>query len=108
VLFWLNNRASRGHDEVRPLAERNSMVVASACCCGENEVGDHCGGGSNITDHDGQLLTELWHGEGVICADIDPGRALEARVRNPWYSGARPRLYAISHRAAGAVSSSRG
>jgi predicted amidohydrolase len=93
VLFWLNNRESRGHAEVRPLAVGNSMIIASACCCGDNEEGRHCGGGSNITDHDGALLAELWDREGIVHAIVNPEQVPEARQRNPWYHGRRPELY---------------
>lgn len=72
VLFWLNNRGSRGHEEVVDLSRRNSIIIASACCCGKNESGNPCRGGSNITDADGTLLSEIWDDEGVIFADVDP------------------------------------
>ncbi|HUU28078.1 MAG TPA: carbon-nitrogen hydrolase family protein [archaeon] len=93
MLFWMNNRGSRGPEEVRRLAEANSMIMATSCCCGKNEQGDICRGGSNITDHDGSLLAEIWDREGVIYADVDPGAALKARSRNPWYVGRRQDLY---------------
>jgi predicted amidohydrolase len=35
VLFWLNNRTSRGHNEVRGLARTNSIIMPTACCCGK-------------------------------------------------------------------------
>ena len=59
LLFWMNNRGSRGHAEVRDLAFRNSMIGAISCCCGLDEKGMVCRGGSNITDADGSLLTEI-------------------------------------------------
>ena len=93
VIFWLNNRGERGHEEVRPLAEGNSMIIAASCICDENELGYKCRGGSNITGHDGTLLAEIWDEEGVIYADVDPAQALEARAENPWYVGRRPDLY---------------
>ena len=93
MLFWLNNRGSRGHEEVQGLAGANSMIMPTACCCGKNEEGGNCRGGSNITNHDGGLLTEIWDREGVIYADIDPEEALKARAENPWYVGRRPDLY---------------
>lgn len=93
MLFWLNNRGSRGHHEVAPLARANSMIMATACCCGRNEAGDACRGGSNITDKDAALLSEIWDREGVIYADVDPGTVPEARRRNPWFSGQRQDLY---------------
>ncbi len=93
LVLWMNNRGSRGHAEVEGLASRNSMIIASSCCCGVNERGDACRGGSNITDADGSLLAELWDEEGVITADVDPEKALDLRERNPWYRGQRPDLY---------------
>lgn len=93
LLFWLNNRGSRGHEEVKALAENNSMIMAASCCCGKNERGGTCRGGSNVTNHDGSLITEIWDNAGVIYADVDPAAALEARKANPWYTGRRPDLY---------------
>ena len=94
MLFWLNNRGERGHGEVTRLAETNSMIMAASCVCGKNELGYKCRGGSNITDHDGGLLTEIWDKEGVIYADVDPGAVPGARSNNPWYTGRRSDLYA--------------
>ena len=93
ILFWLNNRNSRGYEEVRDLAARNSMIIAAACCCGIDESGATCRGGSNITAADGRLLAEIWDQEGVITADVDPAAALALRAQNPWYRGQRPELY---------------
>jgi len=93
VLFWMNNRGSRGHSEVKDPACRNSMIIATSCCCGPNETGEMCGGGSNITDADGRLLAEIWNEEGVIVADVDPTKAMEMRAENPWYRGRRTDLY---------------
>jgi predicted amidohydrolase len=93
VLFWMNNRGSRGHAEVKDLAFRNSIIIAASCCCGRDEKGRECRGGSNITDADGELLTEIWDAEGVILADVSPARALELRAGNPWFRGQRPELY---------------
>ena len=93
VLFWMNNRGSRGYSEVKDLAQRNSIIVATSCCCGRNESGDICRGGSNITSADGTLLTELWDEEGVLTAEVSPADALNMRDRNPWYKGRRPELY---------------
>jgi predicted amidohydrolase len=93
IVLWMNNRGSRGHEEVRDLARRNSVIVASSCCCGPDEAGMICRGGSNITDADGRLLAEVWDREGIAVADVDPARALELRSRNPWYRGQRPELY---------------
>lgn len=93
LVFWLNNRGSRGHAEVKPLATANSMLIAAACCCGNNERGNPCRGGSNITSYDGSVLAEIWDLEGVIYADVDPSAALSARKVNPWYVGRRSDLY---------------
>ena len=93
VLFWMNNRGSRGHTEVKDLAARNSMIIAASCCCGPDERGQACRGGSNITDADGSLLAEIWDKQGSILADVLPSRALEMRAENPWYRGRRPELY---------------
>lgn len=93
VLLWLNNRGSRGHSEVRDLAFRNSMIIAASCCCGPDESGHLCRGGSNITDADGTLLADLWDREGVVVADVLPAKALELRAGNPWYRGQRRDLY---------------
>jgi (R)-amidase len=71
VLFWLNNRRSRGHEEVRDLAKDNSVIMAVSCCSGLNESGDRCRGGSNITDSSGTLLAEIWDREGVIVRDVE-------------------------------------
>jgi len=93
VLFWINNRNSRGHAEVKDLASRNSMIIAASCCCGPDENGRECGGGSNITDENGKLLAEIWGEEGIILADVSPEKALAQRGENPWYQGQRPELY---------------
>jgi predicted amidohydrolase len=93
MLFWLNNRGSRGHKEVADLARRNSMIIAASCCCGTNERGHECPGGSNITDYDGTLITEIWGEEGIIYADVMPEAVPEARKANPWFMGQRQDLY---------------
>lgn len=93
MLFWMNNRGSRGHEEVKGLAETNSMIMATSCCCGVNEAGHQCRGGSNITAASGQLLAELWDAEGVIVADVEPQEVPRLRNENPWYRGRRPELY---------------
>jgi (R)-amidase len=93
VVLWLNNRESRGPNEVRPLARANSMIIAATCCCGPDEGQRHCDGGTNITNYDGKPLAEIWDREGVILADVDPEAAIGARAENPWYRGARPELY---------------
>ncbi|MBN1583113.1 MAG: carbon-nitrogen hydrolase family protein [Anaerolineae bacterium] len=93
VVFWINNRNSRGYTEVKDLASRNSMIIAASCCCGPDEDGRECGGGSNITDEDGKPLAEIWGEEGIILADVSPEKALAQRGENPWYRGQRPELY---------------
>jgi len=93
VLFWMNNRGSRGHEEVVDLSSRNSMIIASSCCCGPNESGKNCRGGSNVTDAEGRLLAEIWDEEGVIVAEVDPAKGLDLRRENPWYRGRRTDLY---------------
>ena len=93
MLLWLNNRGSRGHREVAPLVKANTMVMATSCCCGKNEAGAACGGGSNVTDKDGSLLAEIWDEEGIIYADVDPSTVPAARNRNPWFRGQRQDLY---------------
>ena len=93
MLLWLNNRGSRGHREVAPLVRANTMIMATSCCCGKNEAGAACGGGSNVTDKDGSLLAEIWDEEGIIYADVDPSTVPAARNRNPWFRGQRQDLY---------------
>ena len=93
VLFWLNNRNSRGHGEVSRLASGNSMIMAVSCCCGPDEQGQSCSGGSNITGPSGQLLTEIWDHEGIIMHDVNPEDALAQREKNPWFVGQRRDLY---------------
>jgi len=93
MLFWMNNRGSRGPDEVRHLARGNAMIMAVSCCCGANEEGHPCPGGSNITDRDGRVLAEIWDRQGIIYADVDPASVPAARAACPWYTGRRPELY---------------
>ncbi len=82
MVFWLNNRGSRGHEEVKDLAYRNSMIIPTACCCGLNEVGDLCEGGSNITGAHGELITELWRKEGLLIGDVNPAEITQIRDNN--------------------------
>jgi len=93
VVFWMNNRNSRGHAEVRDLAARNSMWMAVSCCCGPDETGHICRGGSNITGPSGDLLAEIWDQEGIIVWDVYPEAALVQRQQNPWFMGQRQDLY---------------
>lgn len=93
MLFWMNNRGSRGHEEVRQLAATNSIIIATSCCCGPNENGQICRGGSNITDAKGRLLAEIWDKEGVIYADVRPEEAIQLRNVNSLWRGQRGELY---------------
>lgn len=93
ALFWLNNRGSRGKEEVAPLVRANSMIMAASCCCGRNDTEEIYRGGGNITNFDGSVLAEIWDKEGVIFADVDPAGVLSAREQNPWFHGQRPELY---------------
>ncbi len=93
LLFWMNNRGSRGYEETRQRAELSSIILATSCCCGLDERGQRCRGGSNIVDADGRLLAEVWDREGIIYADVEPGKVMELRKRNPWYTGQRRDLY---------------
>jgi predicted amidohydrolase len=97
VVFWMNNRGSRGHAEVKDLSHRNSMIIAASCCCGRDESGNLCRGGSNITDATGDLLAEIWDQEGIVMSDVDPAKALTLRTQNPWYRGCRPHLYRVEN-----------
>jgi|GEM_PF-1025310 len=93
MVFWMNNRDSRGHKEVIELAKRNSMIMLVSCCCGRNEKGELCRGGSNITGPKGELIAEIWDKEGVIIEDVYPGKVSGLRNNNPGYKGLRPKLY---------------
>jgi (R)-amidase len=93
MVFWMNNRGSRGHPEVRDLAVRNSMIVATSCCCKGNPPGRRSRGGSNITDAEGNLLAEIWDREGIIISDVFPEAVEEMRRRNPRFMGQRRDLY---------------
>ncbi len=93
MVFWMNHRGQRGHDEVKDLAYRNSMIIPTACCCGLDEAGNTCRGGSNITGAGGELLTEIWDKEGVIFAGVYPGKVPDMRKENPWYTGLRSDIY---------------
>ena len=93
VLFWMNNRPSRGYAEVGNLAHGNSMIIAASCCTGTDELGHSCAGGSNITGHNGELIAEIWNKEGIIVGDVHPNQALQIRRANPFYICKRPELY---------------
>jgi len=93
MVYWLNNRGSRGPEEVKGLAAGNSMIMAVSCCCGKNEEGDPCPGGSNIAGPEGEAIAEIWDREGIILGDVFPGKVAEMRKKNPWYTGLRPELY---------------
>ena len=81
------------HKEVKDLAWSNSMIMATACCCGLNERGLFCEGGSNITGPEGELIREIWEKEGVIMADVYPDKVYEIRDNNYKYKGLRSDLY---------------
>jgi len=93
ILLWLNNRGAMGHEEVKPQAERNSLIIAATCVCGVNEMGGRCRGGSNITDADGKLLAEIWDNEGYAIADVYPQKVAAMRQDNEKYLGQRGDLY---------------
>lgn len=93
MLFWMNNRGSRGFEEVRDKARLNSIIIATSCCCGHDERMEPCRGGSNIVDAGGNLLAEIWDTEGIIYADVSPEDVLTLRQRNPWFVGQRRDLY---------------
>lgn len=95
VLFWLNNRLSRGPEESRHLAIANSMILAVSCFCGPDETGQHASGGSHVIDHDGIVLGQRWDEPGLVVVDVDVERARRARTRNPFYTGRRPELYSV-------------
>ena len=94
VVLWLNNRDSRRHGDGPDEASlRNTLVIATACCCGVDEAGHLCRGMSNIVDSDGALRAELDGREGVISAVVDVAHAPRLRAANPWFHGLRPELY---------------
>jgi len=93
ILFWMNNRRSRGNKEVKDLARRNSMIMPTSCCCGLNERGLICEGGSNITGPEGEVIGEIWDKEGLVIADVYPGKVAEIREDNYMYKGLRNDLY---------------
>ncbi|MGC4153385.1 MAG: nitrilase-related carbon-nitrogen hydrolase [Propionicimonas sp.] len=93
VVFWLNNRRSRGPRESRHLAVSNSLAIATSCPCGPDENGDHCPGGSHLIDHRGDVIAQLWDEPGLVVGELDPGQALADRLVNPFYQGRRPELY---------------
>lgn len=94
LLFWMNNREQRGYDlETAQLASKNSLFLAVSCCCGTDEIGQHCPGGSHIVNAQGKLLTELWDVPGILYADVDPSGCAAARAQNPWFNARRPELY---------------
>jgi predicted amidohydrolase len=93
MLFWMNNRRSRGHKEVQRLAYINSMIMPTSCCCGANERGQHCEGGSNITGAKGELIEDIWDKEGIVIQDLYPGEVEAIRKENPLFNGLRPEIY---------------
>jgi predicted amidohydrolase len=93
IVLWLNNRGAMSHEEVKPQAERNSLIIAATCVCGMNEMGAFCRGGSNITDAGGNLLAEIWDDEGYAIADVYPDTILALRKENDRFLGQRGDLY---------------
>jgi (R)-amidase len=93
ILFWMNNRGSRGHSEVKGLATNNSIIMPVSCCCGVDEEGNQCKGGSNITGPKGELIAELWDKEGFIVSDVYPDQVEKIRKDNPLFNGLRPEIY---------------
>ena len=61
------------------MIERRPGIWQLRAYCGKNERGYKCRGGSNITNHDGSLLAEIWDDEGVIYADVDPADRIPHR-----------------------------
>lgn len=93
MLFWLNNRGSRGKEEVLPLVRGNSIIIAASCCCGRNDTQRIYRGGSNIINFDNTVLAEIWDREGIIYADVEPGQVQAAREQNYNFRGQRQELY---------------
>jgi len=93
MLFWMNHRRSRGHKEVQNLALTNSMIMPTSCCCGIDERGHVCPGGSHITGAKGELINELWDEEGIVISDVYPEHVEQFRKENHRYTGLRPEIY---------------
>ena len=41
-----------------------------------------CGGGSNVTDVRGEILSEMWGAEGIVNADVNPAEVESLRKSN--------------------------
>ncbi len=93
MLFWMNNRASRGYAEVKHLADNNSLIMATSCCCGYNELGGYSPGGSNIVDAQGRLLAEIGMTRASSSPMSPPRTCPPFRRANPWFTGQRRDLY---------------
>jgi len=93
MLFWMNHRRSRGHEEVQNLALTNSIIMPTSCCCGIDERGAVCPGGSHITGAKGELISELWDKEGIVISDVYPEHVEQLREQNHRYTGLRPEIY---------------
>lgn len=85
ILFWMNKLGSRGNEEVKNLARRNSIFIPSSCTTGINEKGDFCPGGSNIIGPKGKVFSVIWNKEGILIADILPDEAMQLRAINRYY-----------------------
>ena len=75
---------------MKDLAYRNSMIFATSCCCGRDEMGRACRGGSNITDATGKLLSEIWDHEGIIVTNVVPDKVAAMRAKNPGIAASGP------------------
>ena len=96
VVLWMNNRPSRGpEDLVRFHAIRNSMMMCVSCCCGTDELGNACPGGSNIVDAAGNVRSVLWESEGILYGTADRDEIMELREKNFWIRDRREDLYGV-------------
>ncbi len=93
MVFWMNNRRSRGNAEVKDLARKNTMIMPVSCNTGIDELGNFCPGGSNITGPGGEVIAEIWDKEGVIISDVYPGKIPELRKNNSYFMHRRNDLY---------------
>lgn len=75
--------AAHWHVLVRARAIENQVFVIAAAQGGTHSATRHTWGGSAIVDPWGRVLASRAAGEGVVCADLDPGSLEEARARLP-------------------------